>query len=58
MSKQTNGLRSMAAELSGGRSGELEARVAATEFSAAAMSTVFLGTIAYARDRELAGLSI
>lgn len=57
MSKQTNGLQSMAAERSGGRSDELGARVASTEISTAAMPGAFWSAGARARDRALAGAS-
>ena len=58
MSKQTNALQSMTAQVSDGPVGGCVEGVAATEFSAAAMPTASRGAGAYARDRALAGLSV
>lgn len=56
MSKQTNALQSMTAQVSDGPVGGCVEGVAATEFSAAAMPAASRGTVTRARDRELAGL--
>lgn len=58
MSRQTNGLHSMATQVSDGPLGGCAEVVTAAEFSAAAMPTVFWGTMRDAWDRALAGFKV